>query len=249
MLTSQAREVLRGVEHVIVDEVHAIAGSKRGAHLALCLERLEQLVAAREGATPPQRIGLSAHPAAARADRPVPRRRRRRTATVTIVDAGGTQAARPPGHRPDRGHDEARRAAAARPAARRPGGGPGGARQHLAGDPPRILELIRAHRSTIVFTNSRRLGERLAQRLNELAGEELVRAHHGIDRPRAADRDRGGPEGRPAAGASSRRAASSSASTWARSTSSSRSRARPRSRAACSGSVGPATRSARRARA
>ena len=44
---------------------------------------------------------------------------------------------------------------------------------------PRILELIRSHRSTIVFTNSRRLSERLAQRLNELAGEELVRAHHG----------------------------------------------------------------------
>ena len=44
---------------------------------------------------------------------------------------------------------------------------------------PRILELIRAHHSTIVFTNSRRLSERLAQRLNELAGEELVRAHHG----------------------------------------------------------------------
>ena len=44
---------------------------------------------------------------------------------------------------------------------------------------PRILELIREHRSTIVFTNSRRLAERLAQRLNELAGEELVRAHHG----------------------------------------------------------------------
>ncbi|HEX7222500.1 MAG TPA: DEAD/DEAH box helicase, partial [Candidatus Limnocylindrales bacterium] len=61
MLTSQAREVLAGVEHVIVDEVHAIAGSKRGAHLALSLERLERLVAAGEdGARPPQRIGLSA---------------------------------------------------------------------------------------------------------------------------------------------------------------------------------------------
>ena len=44
---------------------------------------------------------------------------------------------------------------------------------------PKLLELIRAHRSTIVFTNSRRLAERLAQRLNQLAGEELVRAHHG----------------------------------------------------------------------
>ena len=55
LLTSSAREMLRGAEHVIVDEVHAIAGSKRGAHLALSLERLEHL--AKE---PPQRIGLSA---------------------------------------------------------------------------------------------------------------------------------------------------------------------------------------------
>src|SRR5204863_2494951 len=60
LLTSQAREILRGVEHVIVDEVHAIAGSKRGAHLALSLERLERLIAQREGSRPPQRIGLSA---------------------------------------------------------------------------------------------------------------------------------------------------------------------------------------------
>ena len=44
MLTSQARDILRGVEHVIVDEIHAIAGTKRGAHLALTLERLEHLV-------------------------------------------------------------------------------------------------------------------------------------------------------------------------------------------------------------
>jgi ATP-dependent Lhr-like helicase len=58
MLTSGAREALREVEHVIVDEVHAIAGSKRGAHLALSLERLEQLRA--EDTDAPQRIGLSA---------------------------------------------------------------------------------------------------------------------------------------------------------------------------------------------
>jgi ATP-dependent Lhr-like helicase len=58
MLTSGAREVLRGVEHVIIDEVHAIAGSKRGAHLALSLERLERLRA--PDTPPPQRIGLSA---------------------------------------------------------------------------------------------------------------------------------------------------------------------------------------------
>jgi ATP-dependent Lhr-like helicase len=55
ILTSQAAEILRGVEHVIVDEVHALAGTKRGAHLALSLERLEKLTA-----RPPQRIGLSA---------------------------------------------------------------------------------------------------------------------------------------------------------------------------------------------
>ena len=61
MLTSAAREVLRGVEYVIVDEVHAIAGSKRGAHLALSLERLEALRdAAAPDARPMQRIGLSA---------------------------------------------------------------------------------------------------------------------------------------------------------------------------------------------
>ena len=173
MLTSGAREVLRGVEHVIVDEVHAIAGGKRGAHLALSLERLEQLAA-----SPPQRIGLSA------TQRPL----------ETIArflggigpDRGGddrrrrdAQAARAPGHRAGRGHEPDGRGAAARRAARRPGHEPRGADEHLAGDPPRILELIRAHRSTIVFTNSRRLSERLAQRLNELAGEDLVRAHHG----------------------------------------------------------------------
>src|SRR5207342_1923366 len=61
MLTSAAREVLRGVEYVIVDEVHAIAGSKRGAHLALSLERLEALRDGADPEAPPmQRIGLSA---------------------------------------------------------------------------------------------------------------------------------------------------------------------------------------------
>src|SRR5439155_9127533 len=58
LLTSSAREILRSVEHVIVDEIHAMAGSKRGSHLALSLERLERLTATRDGT--PQRIGLSA---------------------------------------------------------------------------------------------------------------------------------------------------------------------------------------------
>src|SRR5690606_28009968 len=60
MLTSAARETLMGVETVIVDEVHAVAASKRGAHLALSLERLDALLATRQRSRPVQRIGLSA---------------------------------------------------------------------------------------------------------------------------------------------------------------------------------------------
>ena len=75
-----------------------------------------------------------------------------------------------------------RRLGEALPPEDQPGGPVGGGEQRVSIWPaihPRILELIRAHRSTLVFVNSRRLAERLAQRLNELAGEELVRAHHG----------------------------------------------------------------------
>ena len=88
MLTSAAREVLRRVEYVIVDEVHAIAGSKRGAHLALSLERLEALRARADAdAKPMQRIGLSA------TQRPLETIARFLGGTgpgreVTIVDAG-----------------------------------------------------------------------------------------------------------------------------------------------------------------
>jgi ATP-dependent Lhr-like helicase len=181
MLTSQAREVLRGVEHVIVDEVHAIAGSKRGAHLALSLERLERLVAGREGgekSTPPQRIGLSA------TQRPLDLIARflggaGANREVTVVDAGTRkplelqvvvpiQDMTTPGD--------------VLPLDEQPGGpatNPEARSSIWPAIHPRILELIRAHRSTIIFTNSRRLAERLAQRLNDLAGEELVRAHHG----------------------------------------------------------------------
>ena len=180
MLTSAAREVLRGVEHVIVDEVHAIAGSKRGAHLALSLERLEALRdAANPDAPPMQRIGLSA------TQRPLdviarflggvgPGR------DVAIVDAGtrkplDLQVVVPV--------DDMSALGEVLPLEEQPGGpaaGRGDMRTSIwPSIHPRILELIRSHRSTIVFTNSRRLSERLAQRLNELAGEELVRAHHG----------------------------------------------------------------------
>ncbi|HUF06487.1 MAG TPA: DEAD/DEAH box helicase [Candidatus Binatia bacterium] len=171
LLTSGAREILRGVEHVIVDEVHAIAATKRGSHLALSLERLSHLAD-----TDPQRIGLSA------TQRPleligaflggVERE-------VRIVDAGARkeldlEVIVPVADMARMGEvlelDEAPGGPAAGPEARH---------SIWPSIHPRLLELIRAHRSTLIFVNSRRLAERLSSRLNELAGEELVRAHHG----------------------------------------------------------------------
>ena len=119
------------------------------------------------------------HAATARRDRPLPRRHR---AGPRGHDrrCRRAQAARAPGHRPGRRHERHRRRPAPGAAARRPGHQPGPAHEHLAGHPPGgSSSSSGATRSTIVFTNSRRLSERLAQRLNELAGEELVRAHHG----------------------------------------------------------------------
>ncbi len=180
MLTSQARETLRNVRWVIIDEIHAMAATKRGAHLALSLERLEQLTG-----TPPQRIGLSATQrpleeiarflGGQTTDGPRP---------VTIVDAGHRKpmdievivpvedmaelggVVERAGPMPDvlgpSTHGRSPSAASIWPAIH-----------------PKLLELIRAHRSTIVFVNARRMAERLAARLNELAEEDLVRAHHG----------------------------------------------------------------------
>ncbi len=229
LLTSQAREALRTVTTVIVDEVHVLAPTKRGAHLAVSLERLAALTD-----VDPQRIGLSATQrppeTAARwlgGDRP-----------VALVDTSA-----PPRldleivvpvddmERPDRGSvddldapapalaeadddawdadpedldglgDDPWAAAAGLPAEGRdtPGGIPDartpkglvhGRTPDAAATPalqsgiwpaihPRLLALIRAHRSTIVFVNSRLLCERLAAALNALAGEEIVSAHHG----------------------------------------------------------------------
>ena len=173
LLTSAARETLIGVEHVIIDEVHAIAGSKRGAHLALSLERLERLTA-----RPPQRIGLSA------TQRPLDTIARFLGGVgpgreVSVVDAGSRKPLELSVVVPV---EDMSRLGEQIPLEERPAGPAAGADPRFSIWPsihPRILELIRAHRSTIVFCNSRRLAERLAQRLNELAGEELVRAHHG----------------------------------------------------------------------
>ncbi|MCA9492883.1 MAG: DEAD/DEAH box helicase, partial [Myxococcales bacterium] len=182
LLGSAARETLRSVETVIVDEIHAVAGTKRGVHLALSLERLAALCE-----RDPQRVGLSATQrpleeiaAFLGGDRQVevvdtsepPHVDLRVVVTVedmehpaasgTVVTGGGEG----PFQRVGGGAVDA-----------------SGTERMTAGlwpaIYPRLLELIRAHRTTLVFTNSRLLCERLAQRLNELAGEELVLAHHG----------------------------------------------------------------------
>jgi ATP-dependent Lhr-like helicase len=176
LLTSQARDILRGVEHVIVDEVHAIAGSKRGAHLALSLERLEHLGG--PDRPTPQRIGLSA------TQRPLDTIARFLGGAgpgreVTVVDAGARKSLELQVVVPI---EDMSTPGQVLPLDQQPGGPATNPEARTSIWPaihPRILELIRSHRSTIVFTNSRRLAERLAQRLNELAGEELVRAHHG----------------------------------------------------------------------
>jgi ATP-dependent Lhr-like helicase len=178
ILTSQASEILRGVEHVIVDEVHALAGTKRGAHLALSLERLEKLTA-----VPPQRIGLSATQSPvttiARFLGGVGPGRTGESRDVSIVDAGSRKPLELSVRVPV---EDMSKLGELLPPEELPGGPAGGPEARSSIWPaihPQILRLIREHHSTIVFCNSRRLAERLANKLNELAGEELVRAHHG----------------------------------------------------------------------
>src|SRR3954447_14951116 len=170
MLTSQAAKIFDSVEQVIVDEIHAVAQTKRGAHLALTLERLAE-AAGRDV----QRIGLSA------TQNPLeevgrflvgPKR------TCTIVDTGVRKPLDLKIHVPVESMVEP--------------GDTGGELDPFEGTGqeatrksiwpaiyPEILQLVREHRSTIVFVNNRRGAERLALRLNELAEEEIARAHHG----------------------------------------------------------------------
>ncbi|WP_091340329.1 Lhr family helicase [Micromonospora rhizosphaerae] len=175
LLTSAARDSLRGVQTVIVDEVHAVAGTKRGAHLALSLERLDELLE-----TPAQRIGLSA--------------------TVRPIDVcarflGGARpvdVVQPPSSKTIEVsvqvpvEDMTRLDEQEQPEDDL--GGPGPRRASIwPAVEERVFSLIRSHRSTIVFTNSRRSAERLCARLNELAAEELAAGT-------------GGPGGTPGAG-------------------------------------------------
>jgi len=243
LLTSHAQESLRSVETVIIDEIHALVSTKRGAHMALSLERLERLTA-----TPLQRIGLSATQrpldevarflggatlttSASAGKKASPLRRdlavARRTSSageggkatkrkpskanfaesvhaefedagavtfrpVTIVDASapkqlaisvqtavedmsamGKPAAQA-APAPHEGAPYIRSEPQSGPASQGPV-----AQSIWSSIHPKLLELIRSHRSTLLFVNSRRLAERLAGAINELAGEPLVRAHHG----------------------------------------------------------------------
>ncbi|MFX1783410.1 ATP-dependent helicase [Prescottella equi] len=172
MLTSSARETLTGVETVIVDEVHAVAGTKRGAHLALSLERLDML---RD--KPVQRIGLSATvrpheevgrflagSAPIRIVAPPAAKTFDLTVRVPVEDMTELGIAEPD------------------PESMSPTPQAGSIWPHVE---EQIVDLILDHRSSIVFANSRRLAEKLTARLNEIYAERLGGAVEKQGRPPA----------------------------------------------------------------
>jgi ATP-dependent Lhr-like helicase len=155
LLTAEKpRDMLRTTRTVIVDEIHAVADDKRGSHLALTLARLDALVMAAGGAKP-QRIGLSA------TVKPIEEVARFLSETARIVNVG---------HRRDMElavevpKDEL---------------GPVASNEMWAEVYDRVADLIRAHRTTLVFVNTRRLSERIARQLQERLGENAVLPHHG----------------------------------------------------------------------
>ena len=154
LLTSASgREMLGDTRMVIVDEIHAIAGTKRGAHLALSLERLAALTA-----RPPQRVGLSA------TQKPV-----ERIAHFLTGQAGGCAII-------DEGHRRERELALELP--------PAPLEAILSAESAsdvhdRMAALIREHRTTLVFVNTRRQAERVAKALTDRLGEDAVTSHHG----------------------------------------------------------------------
>jgi ATP-dependent helicase Lhr and Lhr-like helicase len=167
LLTSDAARHLASVETVIIDEIHSVLATKRGAHLALSLERLQRL---RQG-RPLQRIGLSAtvrpvDEAAAllaggerEANGTVVRR------AVAVIDATRAPNIRLSVEVPVRDMDRA--------------GLPGNERSIWGAIHSQLVELVKQHRSTLIFVNNRGLAERLSAALNDLCGEALVLAHHG----------------------------------------------------------------------
>ena len=162
LAAERGRRMLSTAATVIVDEIHALIDDKRGAHLALSLARLDDLVV-RAGGAKPQRIGLSA------TVRPIGEVARFLTGTgpaPAIVDSGHRRALDLAVEVP---RDEL---------------GVVATNEMWDEIYDRIAELVRAHRTTIVFVNTRRLSELAAHRLAERLGEEAVLAHHGsLSRP------------------------------------------------------------------
>ncbi|QHK21541.1 DEAD/DEAH box helicase [Pseudarthrobacter psychrotolerans] len=188
MLTSRARETLTEVDTIIVDEVHAVAGTKRGAHLAVSLERLDALLP-----KPAQRIGLSATVEP------------RELVAQFLAGSAPVEIVAPPSRKnwdltvsvPVEDMSDLPGAAGAFDS------GPASGLQPQASIWPhveeKIVDLVLANQSTIVFANSRRLAERLTARLNEIYAErQLSAVGGGWDPPAAGAPDPGFPPRAPA---------------------------------------------------
>lgn len=194
ILTSKAREILRNVETVIIDEIHSLVASKRGSHLFLSLERLEELRRRNSPDRPAaQRIGLSA------TQRPLEEVARLlggaeansqvgdskegqiiRPRDVTIVEAGRKRQLEITIEVPVEDMSKLAEAQPNKKAGRAKQREPQPAIASIwPAIHPRLVELIRSHRSTMIFVNSRRLAERLAGAINDEADEEIALAHHG----------------------------------------------------------------------
>ena len=155
LLTAEKpRRLFAGVTTVIVDEIHAMAGNKRGSHLALTLTRLDDLVL-REGGRRPQRIGLSA------TVRPLDEVARFLSASATIVNVGHRRELEISVEVPS---DEL---------------GPVASKEMWGEIYDRVADQIRAHRTTLIFVSTRRMSERVAFALNERLGDGFVMPHHG----------------------------------------------------------------------
>jgi ATP-dependent helicase Lhr and Lhr-like helicase len=154
LTAAKSREMLRTVNTVIVDEIHAIADDKRGAHLALSLERLEALAE-----KPPLRIGLSA------TQKP-----------IELIAHFLTGRGRPDPVIVQIGHQRQLELAIEVPGSEL---GPVASHEMWAEIYDRVAQLVRQHRSTLVFVNTRRLAERVAHHLAERLGNDAVATHHG----------------------------------------------------------------------
>ncbi len=167
LLTSpRFRDKLASVRYVIVDELHALAGNKRGAHLAVTLERLERMVRARRGIRP-ARIGLSAtlNPIETLAE-----------FLAGFDVSSGTRTPRPV--KIGRADDQAR-AMDLQVEAPGPDLGPLATHENWDAMYEAVADLVKAHRTTLVFTLSRRWAERVALNLQKRVGQDAVMAHHG----------------------------------------------------------------------